>query len=362
MDGNYALVVIASVTSAAILVPATRTQRLPQRLLCGILLAAATLVLVCPYGINAMHPTVDMQPSYLLKPTKQNVKRWSTRRLRDFLRDEGISFRQPNRFAGGCERDFLIEKTVEVARNKDEGSSVHYKKLMMEFGLPLVLYFAAYLYMLYCQAKPSLKHLTLYTSRYGWVPSRFTWEAGKYNPNLQYTRWAYLELLFLIPAMPFSKVARVFALTNTFGTAFGINCLYWLTGYSLLREFGDIVCVEYLSLPLQPFPMLLALDILCHWLPFICCKLLMAEFDFLMGEIQWQYAWVGIVTGFSHSSWCFIVSGQWDPAPLYKELQTAPYTKSTEYTTATLMTGWLLVFAAHVLGALVVTTSSVGAE
>jgi hypothetical protein len=44
------------------------------------------------------------------------------------------------------------------------------------------------------------------------------------------------------------------------------------------------------------------------------------------------------------------VSSQWDPAPLYKAQQDVTYTKSTAYSSTTLMVGWSLVFMAHVLG------------
>jgi hypothetical protein len=240
----------ASVACAVILLPTARARRFPQNLLCGILLTVA-LLLACPYVLSPTQ-SADLQPSFL-KPTKQNVKRWSVRRLKDYLHDEGIKFRQPNRFAGSCEREFLIEKTMEISQMKygrardtpNHGHGMPY--MALEYGLPITLFFAAYLYMLFFQARPSLKHVTLRTSRYGWAPSTFTWEAGKYNPNLQYTRWAYMELFFLIPAMPFSKIARVLALTNTFGTAFGINCLYWLTGYNLLREFGKCSVIARFS-------------------------------------------------------------------------------------------------------------------
>lgn len=187
----------------------------------------------------------------------------------------------------------------------------------------------------------------------------------------KYTLWVYAQTLCLLPLLPHSSMARAIALANTFGLGLGIHAFYAVTRYRLLREFGDDMATQAASRlrrftgPRHPagavrLPLLayLAGDAAVHWTPFAVAMWAQARWGARRTKESTTTAlaiaaprlpsriWVGIVTGFFHATYCFFLTGSWDPAPLYGVSQ-------TRYTQQDIAQAWAGLFSAHVLGAFI---------
>ena len=165
----------------------------------------------------------------------------------------------------------------------------------------------------------------------------------------QYTRWAYLEVMVLIPAMFYFPLARRIALVNTMGLGFGIQAFYVVTNYNLLREFGD-----KLSETPFPFPVLLIGDFLYHWMPWVILQFVFSdEYSFQLNiSASWSKLWIGAMTGFAHGTYLFWLScirfkgiqlfdvRWWDPRDAYE-------VKCTKIATHAIPAAWMLLICGH---------------
>jgi len=70
----------------------------------------------------------------------------------------------------------------------------------------------------------------------------------------RYTQWAYMEILLLLPLLPFFPVARRIAVVNAFGLGFGIHCFYAITQY---RSVATVTSQSMVQLERLWHPLLL---------------------------------------------------------------------------------------------------------
>ena len=139
----------------------------------------------------------------------------------------------------------------------------------------------------------------------------------------RYTQWAYLQLLLLLPVLPFSSAARKIAIVNSFGLGLGIHCFYAITNYRLLRFLGD----RLVGLPQWSFWSLLAGDFIVHFGPWMLLQAALVHFDCeealkFSSLMRWPTTmppnlWVGVLTGLAHSTYCRLLIGHWNPIDLY---------------------------------------------
>ena len=166
-----------------------------------------------------------------------------------------------------------------------------------------------------------------------------------------YTDWIYFQTLCLLPLLSRSQLARDIAISNTFGLGLGIHWFYAVTGYRLLIEFGDKK-LENLSQWIPSLPSRLPLwvyllgDAALHWTPFAVVSFILARMRFRkVGQRMWhKRIWVGVLTGFLHSTYCFFLSGSWNPKPLYD-------VDRTDIPLSDIKKAWLALFTTHVVGA-----------
>ena len=159
----------------------------------------------------------------------------------------------------------------------------------------------------------------------------------------RYTRWVYYQVFALVPALPFSPLARRLALVNGLALPIAIHCFYSMTNYHLLRELGDRIARDEFGVQRRmPFAVLIAGDMLAHFGPWLIAKgVIWALAD---PPVRWESlsrVWVGCLTGFCHSTYCWWLTGQWDPGTIYD-------LKKTKYSMGRVRLAWFGVFVGHI--------------
>lgn len=158
----------------------------------------------------------------------------------------------------------------------------------------------------------------------------------------RYTRWVYVQTLWLSPLMLFSPFARRLVIVNGLGMGFAIHCFYAITDYKLLREMGDRVAAKDLGIKKRvPMIVLLVGDAIVHFGVFALCSLLFWVCGAQASSFGLARLWIGCFTGFCHSTYCWFLTGSWDPTSLYS------ITK-TKYTLNAVKMAWVGVFLGHV--------------
>ena len=160
--------------------------------------------------------------------------------------------------------------------------------------------------------------LLLFFSAYVWM----YWLSLRDQSRGRYTQWAYLQLLLLLPVLPFSSAARKIAVVNSLGLGLGIHCFYAVTNYRLLRFLGDRVLGLGWS-----FWSLLVGDFIVHFGPWMLLQAALVFFDCdealqFSSLLRWPTTmppnlWVGVLTGLAHSTYCRLLIGHWTPLDLY---------------------------------------------
>tara|TARA_Y100000748_G_scaffold304169_1_gene312229 strand:+ start:9804 stop:10673 length:870 start_codon:yes stop_codon:yes gene_type:complete len=215
---------------------------------------------------------------------------------------------------------------------------------------PFIVFIISYIYNYY-KAYPCIKWCKIDKTD----ASKFTWDKNCYcksAQNIQYTRWVYREIMFLMPLLPFSRLARRIATINSVGLGVGIHCLYAGTNYKLLRELGDIFFINEIGWKRQPLYILLSADAVIHLLPWMLCHLYFRDLHFLSARVRRSSIFIGMMTGISHCSWCYLLTNQWNVEPLYKEKDNYSFIVKTKYTPTTIQLGWVSIFASHMFGAI----------
>ena len=107
-------------------------------------------------------------------------------------------------------------------------------------------------------------------------------------------------------------LAREIALVNSLGLGLGIHCMYAATNYGALRDFGD-----QSGLHGWPFVTLLFGDFLMNFLPSILLLLAFND-EFTMGILapRLSNVWIGVMTGYLHSTYTYFLGLTFDPGPV----------------------------------------------
>jgi hypothetical protein len=174
--------------------------------------------------------------------------------------------------------------------------------------------------------------------------ARMFYKAQNDPASGRYTRWVYAQTFALVPLLPFSAMARRIALVNGLSLPMAIHCFYSMTNYHLLRELGDRIVRDELGFRRRmPFVVLIAGDAVAHFGPYLIAK-----------GVVWALAdppapWgllsrmcVGCCTGFFHATYCWGLTGQWDPSTMYD-------IKTTKYTMGWVHLAWVGVFVGHLI-------------
>jgi len=150
------------------------------------------------------------------------------------------------------------------------------------------------------------------------------------HPLYHYTNYIWLYVL-LFAALPCRWVegSLWFIRANVYGLLAGIHCFYSVDGYKLLWEFGRHKGVENKCIVLLG-------EALMHAGPLLLVKLL--EATKWQGLPEAMPHWGGLLSGALHCSYGRIISGSWDPAPMYR---VAPRPMSK------VVTAWAGLLASH---------------
>lgn len=139
-----------------------------------------------------------------------------------------------------------------------------------------------------------------------WWPHVVLFFAAKRSPAVfgKYTDWIRLQCLAWYF---FSKGLNSFIWLNAVGGFFSIHYIYALTNYELLRLFAGNF-YRRIGFAESGLLMHLAADFVVHGLPVVAASWLPLK------ETPW-YSW--LATGVPHATYCYALTGGWDPNPLY---------------------------------------------
>ena len=164
---------------------------------------------------------------------------------------------------------------------------------------PFISFTLAYLFMLYMALNNNCKAYNKYT---GWV-------------RLQVI--ALLPYLFIESTSINAQLATTLIWNNTVGCFIAVHLVYALTNYELLFILAGR-SLKRIGMPSSWIYCFLA-DGVIHGLPallalYITCRLKPCH----------SFSHVWLVTGIPNTTFCFVLTGQWDPCTLY---EVPPYPK-----------------------------------
>jgi hypothetical protein len=128
----------------------------------------------------------------------------------------------------------------------------------------------------------------------------------------KYTGWVRLQIVACCFCLP-DPIARDLIWNNAFGCLFGIHLIYSLDRYELLRILAGR-SLEKWGIHHSSFTTQLAADFVVHGLPAVLAW-------FFLRQSNEKYAgqpYLWVITGIPHSTYCFVLTGSWDPTELYK--------------------------------------------
>ena len=158
----------------------------------------------------------------------------------------------------------------------------------------------------------------------------------------KYTYWVYVEVLLLVPIMFVYPLARNIALVNSLGLGLGVHCMYAATNYGALRDFGD-----QWGLQGSPFAALLLGDFVVHLLPWGVLQLAFSdEFALAFSAPRLSTLWIGVMTGFLHSTYTHFLGLGFDPGPVYNIV--------CAYKTRDVYLAWIGLFFSHIFATTVI--------
>lgn len=155
----------------------------------------------------------------------------------------------------------------------------------------------------------------------------------------KYTYWVYAELIALLPLMLYFREARHIAIVNSFGLGMGIHSFYFTSKYQFIddcrkRQYGII----------QNKIIYMICDTIIHWGPFI---LLYYYNDFVIININYNNAYIGVITGFCHSTFSYFTINTINPSILY-------HLPPNKYSLTQIYLAWILLFSFHVIGGIII--------
>jgi hypothetical protein len=191
------------------------------------------------------------------------------------------------------------------------------KTLTVVKGLKPALPFLVTYSLLICLARNKVK--PSYTGRYTW-----------------YT-YCYTLLLWLLPKS-MGRRGLWFASHSTLGCFLGIEWIWYVDDYKALWELGrrHLKKKEDEELSRDEKKQIVLWDLGIHTLPFLLVLLYFSRYG-KKGKIPLGS---GVVTGAMHVCYCFLITGGFDPTPLYRVKP-----RSVEVT----MKSWAGVFASHLI-------------
>lgn len=155
----------------------------------------------------------------------------------------------------------------------------------------------------------------------------------------KYTYWAYVELLLLLPLMPYFRAARHIAIINSFGLAMGIQSFYIASKYEFINDARK----NQISILQNPIIFMIC-DTIIHWGPFTILYILS---DFTLTNINIYNCWIGLLTGLCHVTFSYCIIGLMNPSILYN-------IDPNKYKKWQINTAWSLLFVFHVFGAIMI--------
>jgi hypothetical protein len=163
---------------------------------------------------------------------------------------------------------------------------------------------------------------------FGW-PHVVLFLAAKRFPTVfgKYTDWIRFQCLAWYF---FSAESNSFIWLNAVGGFFAIHYIYALTNYELLRLFAGNF-YKRIGFAESGLLMHLAADFAVHGLPVVVASRLS------LTPAKWYY-W--LYTGVPHATYCYALTGGWDPKPLYGF-------SATEFGWSSNGVVWLAVLAGH---------------
>ena len=135
----------------------------------------------------------------------------------------------------------------------------------------------------------------------------------------KYTGWVRLQMLMCTFCLP-DPVARDLIWNNAFGCLFGIHLIYSLDRYRLLGLLAGR-SLEKWGVHRSSFRHHLAADFLVHGIPAVLAW-------FFLRQSNEDYAgqtYLWLITGIPHSTYCFVLTGGWDPTDLYEVEKYPPW-------------------------------------
>jgi len=136
--------------------------------------------------------------------------------------------------------------------------------------------------------------------------------AFKLKAYNKYTGWIRLQMFACLPLLP-DPLARDLLWNNAFGCLFAIHFIYSLDHYNLLSVLADRSLKTW-GIKKSTFVVHLTADFLVHGLPAMLVLLVLRQSN--IEYIGQPYVW--LLTGIPHSTYCYVLTGTWDPTAFYE--------------------------------------------